>query len=1089
MEPATSLFSTTNTQPFRYTICHVALLVLCLSMVAIPRGRADEAALRETRAMALPSAPKLDGTLDDACWQDVNVQAEFAAWRSAPSKAAVTSFRTGYDEEWLYLAVTCALPHPEYILAEMTEHDAGLHQEESIEIFLDPGTDGNLYFHFLLSPANVRAEQRVVGKKRDRDWSIPWRSATHVTENSWTAEIAIPLYVLASYGDLAQARLNIGRNAYVPRVDVHGVKIGYDRHLSHWSPVQATSHEPWNFGYLKGLADLRIQTPFLAALREPAIIPYYRNGDVYHYDVTGVVAAYTSRAGRVRLIVQDRPATGNGSRVSREYAFNGEARTEVRMPVPVATLVKRTVEVRLEDAESGDVLQETTVDTSETLQLMSAYLDRSFYVQETEATVVVVVSLPPDILAGLALVVADEAGESLASVGTVAPDTRVSLPLEQLAAGQHALRVMLQDRSGTTIGEQTVELVKRQPQAGTTVQVDQINRSLLLDGQPFFPFGMVMYGLNADPDLEQEPYFLEVAEAGFNTFLQWAISLEPRHADYYLAMAEKHGVMAMLRAACYLTTVPLAKLETYMSPADAARVRDLAERGILLRRPNGLKVRLMRELRDIPSEQRAELLREIMAENRPRIETVIKQSRQHPNLLGYFLFDEPPDDRVAPLSVAGTILNNQVREFDGYHPSFVIYSSHIPEGDSHTQWMDVLGTDPYWIPGGDQARGDINFVSMITMRTRLRGEARRQATWIVPLAEFWSGVHLRPILPAEQMCQSYLAIIHGAKGLVYFRYPFNHQTSLDSMAAVAQHMKVIGPLAAVPEIAQEVDYDPGVLDPHAQDVSNYPDVQVRLVGDDTQGYVLLAANSRSWPVKTSFTVSGLTGFNRVQTAFHDSSIEVKDGAFSETLPALATRAYRLPGASLDSEPVRIAVRTQATPQPQEKAFPVSGRPGKKNILPNPSFETASLPQWPNYIYPLYSKPRMGLPEAGFGQDSDNPYHGEVAVRIVAQDGYGNGFYMKAEPVPQEPTQYTLSLWMRAEKEGMRVEIRPGFWPSETVTLTTEWQRYSTSGVIPEGGMRNNFITLRSVNGRANDGTYWVDAMQLEQGPAATDFEP
>jgi len=39
--------------------------------------------------------------------------------------------------------------------------------------------------------------------------------------------------------------------------------------------------------------------------------------------------------------------------------------------------------------------------------------------------------------------------------------------------------------------------------------------------------------------------------------------------------------------------------------------------------------------------------------------------------------------------------------------------------------------------------------------------------------------------PAEQRCQTYLALIHGSKGILYFVYPIMHQTMADMMAQLA----------------------------------------------------------------------------------------------------------------------------------------------------------------------------------------------------------------------------------------------------------------------------------------------------------------
>lgn len=59
-----------------------------------------------------------------------------------------------------------------------TRENQRIARDESVEVFLDPGTDGREYFQFLLSFANAQAKRRHVGGKREAFWNMPWRSAT-----------------------------------------------------------------------------------------------------------------------------------------------------------------------------------------------------------------------------------------------------------------------------------------------------------------------------------------------------------------------------------------------------------------------------------------------------------------------------------------------------------------------------------------------------------------------------------------------------------------------------------------------------------------------------------------------------------------------------------------------------------------------------------------------------------------------------------------------------------------------------------------------------------------------------------------------
>ena len=79
--------------------------------------------------------------------------------------------------------------------------------------------------------------------------------------------------------------------------------------------------------------------------------------------------------------------------------------------------------------------------------------------------------------------------------------------------------------------------------------------------------------------------------------------------------------------------------------------------------------------------------------------------------------------------------------------------------------------------------------------------------------------------------------------------------------------------------------------------------------------------------------------------------------------------------------------------------------------------------------------------------------------------------------------YTLSVWMKADKPAVPVQFRYQYGGDAIdFALTTEWQRYEHS-FSPKGP--RDFITFEI----GRPGTVWLDAVQLEQGTSATEYEP
>jgi len=1025
--------------------------------------------------------PVLDGQLDEACWRNAKEYGGFTISRKGRPATQATVFQLAHDDCWLYLSLDCRREHPEYMRPLYTKHDEKLHMEESVEIFLDPDTQGETYFHFLLTPANIRAEQRGNAEKRRREWDTAWRSATRITSTGWTAEVAIPLYELAPFGDLGKLRFNLARNAFVPAIDPHQVKIGQTHELSHWSPVERSNHEPRNFGYAKGLAGIRVTTPFLASLGEIEVSPYRKEGERFIYDLKCTARGYTDQSGEIEVSVKDEPVTGEGATATAKRRMDGQASVAFDFTMPAKRLVDRTITVILKNAATGEVLQTKRVENREALSLMDAYLDRNYYTSEKQASAVIRFGVPAETLRGSTVVVTGEKGNVLGSLKD--PDSRVTVPFDiaSLPAGRRKLAIELRNAAGPLCREE-VELLKRDPRPGFEIKIDRVNRVLLRDGKPFFPYGFVMYAIVSG---ERDRADFDRAKAvGANAGMHWAIRRPVDDASGFAREMRKRGMLAMLNAQAPFQGMTMEGAGKLVPPEAVETVM----KAFRTKSPIHLKGMLMNDphLRPLPSQVKVELFRRFFDANEERVREFVRLGAKQDNVLGYFLFDEPPHKRLFEMYHAGRRLYRLIHEEDGYRPTFLLYSSHIPEGDEHIDWTDCLGTDPYWVPAGEGSRGSINYVSRIMVRNDLRSRPRRLVTWAVPVGELWSGCRRRVILADEQMCQTFLSVIHGARAVFYFRHPFFHERSYKGIEAAFDRLRVLGPIAVTPRVEQTVDYAPGKLDPNMEDNATYPSVQARLFRRPEGGFVLLAANTRNYPVTATFAVAGLDG--PVARLFGEAKLPVEKETFAERIEPMGVRAYVTPLAPV-VEPVgiRIVHKDHKEGFRPERMIPESGRPGRKNILMNPSFEEAALPGWPDYWKPAIAEPRMGTEDPGWGQDRKDPWHGEFCLKIGHPRGHNQIARCVLAPRPDKVTAYTLSAYLRSDVEGMPVRISgPGIDPVE-VKVSREWKRYSAHGTLPAGGYRRGYIAFH-VHYTAPPGTVWVDGVQFEEGGEATAFE-
>jgi hypothetical protein len=252
----------------------------------------------------------------------------------------------------------------------------------------------------------------------------------------------------------------------------------------------------------------------------------------------------------------------------------------------------------------------------------------------------------------------------------------------------------------------------------------------------------------------------------------------------------------------------------------------------------------------------------------PRFLAASERIKNHPNLLGYFIFDEPVPKKYYDQITSGHEFYRKLQETDGYHPVMINYCGlGACLGEEYVDWCDILAVDPYWIPPAQPNR-----VSKETSYAWQRAQSRRNPIWVVPCAENWSWIYKRVVGPQENLCQTYLALIHGAKGLWYFGYKFRWQCTVDGLKTINKQLKVLAPIVMSPAVEQVFNAGKGI----------FTDIQATLFRNPEGGLVLLAANRCPYPVDATFTLSNLHDGEDVRQLFDaDWLASVEKGSFRD----------------------------------------------------------------------------------------------------------------------------------------------------------------------------------------------------------------
>jgi len=157
----------------------------------------------------------------------------------------------------------------------------------------------------------------------------------------------------------------------------------------------------------------------------------------------------------------------------------------------------------------------------------------------------------------------------------------------------------------------------------------------------------------------------------------------------------------------------------------------------------------------------------------PQVRRRVEIDAGSPSLLGYFNVDEPNLGHWPSRLAVAHLYHEKLQASDGYHPVFALYAPSgrptIPPAPEALRIADVFLYNIYIYRGWDRFSCTSNYMSAKTHELKRRMDEAHKVPMVVPLAEMLDPKRCpRPMRPDEQRAQTYLAVIHGAKGLLYY---------------------------------------------------------------------------------------------------------------------------------------------------------------------------------------------------------------------------------------------------------------------------------------------------------------------------------
>lgn len=660
-------------------------------------------------------------------------------------------------------------------------------------------------------------------KDYDSLWNCTWQSAVSISKDQSSWQAEIAIPFAAF--DLANEVRPEWRLNLTSVVSSGGGKI-----LT-WGPTFGNFHSPSHFGRL-----LLDEIPW--AQRRCGLAITAAAGGPGKMDL--LTECFSGQPRDALLsVTMTRP---DGTSESQETALSlTDAATTRRFSFPTKVDGQHQFIAILSGPTSSEAKQKPTIlaerqAAAATPLPLDAWLDRSVYTDQPQAQLTIEgwqsglagktfeVSFVPAGTSGNA------PGPTKAILNSAARAT-ATLDLSALPTGRHEVQVRPSVESGIE-AKTSCTLVKLAPERGTVWFDDR--GALHLDEEPIFPVGFYyIQNFLKDGLLE------EFAESGMDTIV-WEWTNVAGYIDA-LKRTAPHGVKLIV------------------SVQNEAYARHLQD-----------------QLWQAHGSERARLKEAYMK----HIDLVVRDIASHnpTNLLAWYVQDEPNLDVLPFVTQAAEV----VAAADPRRPNLVVpcLSTVLR---SYADVVDILAPDPYpGFPDGPMVKV-ASFLDEASAAMRYRRPA------LVVLQAFGEPAGPGAIVPspAEIRCMTWLAIVHQARGILYFSYSYNgpmretHPQLWEETKTCARQIRELG--AAV------LTAPAGAISLSQPAGSSQIDSRVIELNGD---FYLVAVNTqRSRIDQVCWSVNELAD-GPLEVLWENRELTVRDGTFTDNFAPLAVHVYR-----------------------------------------------------------------------------------------------------------------------------------------------------------------------------------------------------
>ena len=180
-----------------FSLLLVILIIVFLAIGFGERAVSQDTAPRSMKAVKTSQPPKIDGKLDDPCWQNAPQATDFVDKYFDEIAEDQTVAYLIYDDENIYVGFHCY--EPGEIIARETKRDGSFWDDDCVAFTIDPFHAHQHQYRsfFVVNAIGTQFFRIACGRASKTEWKGNWKAAASRTPDGWTVEMAIPFAILS----------------------------------------------------------------------------------------------------------------------------------------------------------------------------------------------------------------------------------------------------------------------------------------------------------------------------------------------------------------------------------------------------------------------------------------------------------------------------------------------------------------------------------------------------------------------------------------------------------------------------------------------------------------------------------------------------------------------------------------------------------------------------------------------------------------------------------------------------------------------------------------------------------------------------